>query len=166
MSHSDSGATAASVLQSMTLLATLSTAETVRRSVDERRAGRDPTAQEPAPQAAHALRETGDEALDLLMQLMLGHMHIAHQDEQPIAVAVRHFDLLMKLRRVERLLHSMHQRLLSLYPDVSEALVEEARAAHDAVESLLDASEEELFEHLDIVTEQGMSFVVWARHEV
>lgn len=166
MSNSDSGSTAASVLQSMTLLATLSTAEDVRRSVEERRSDRDPAAQEPALQAASSLRETGDEAMDLLMQLMLGRMHIAHQDEKPIAAAVRHFDLLMKLRRVERLLHRMHQRLLSLYPDVSEALVEEARSSHDAVESLLDADEDHLFEQLDVVTEQCMSFVVWARHEV
>jgi len=81
-------------------------------------------------------------------------------------VAVRHFDLLMKLRRSERLLHNMHQRLLSLYPDVSESLVEEARAVHGEVERLIEADEEDLLANLDTAAERAISFVVWARHEV
>jgi hypothetical protein len=166
MSTADSGSTSASVLQSMALLATLSTAEDVRRSVAQRRAGLDPSAQEPHDRAAASLRQTGDDVMDLMMQLMLGQMHLAHQDERPIAAAVRHFDLLMKLRRAERLLHAMHQRLLSLYPDVSEAVVEEARAVHDAVDRLADAEAEDILHDLDAVAEQGISFIVWVRHEV
>jgi hypothetical protein len=166
MDSADSASTAASVLQSMTLLATLSTAEDVRRSVEERRAGRDPSAQEPPAVASASLTKTGDALMDLLMQLLLGHMHLAHQDERPIAAAVRHFDLLMKLRRAERHLHSMHQRLLSLYPDVSKELVEEARSTHRDVEALLDADAEKILAELDTVAERGISLVVWARHEV
>jgi len=104
--------------------------------------------------------------MDLLMQVVLGHMHLVEQDERPIAVAVRHFDLLMKLRRSERLLHNMHQRLLSLYPDVSESLVEEARAVHGEIERLIEADEEDLLANLDTAAERAISFVVWVRHEV
>lgn len=150
----------------MTLLATLSTAEDVRRSVAQRRAGLDPSAQEPPDRARASLRNAGDDLMDLLMQVMLGRMHLSHQDERPIAAAVRHFDLLMKLRRAERLLHSMHQRLLSLYPDVSESLVEEARSIHGEVEYLIEADEEEVLADLDVIAERGISFVVWVRHEV
>ncbi|NBC86785.1 MAG: hypothetical protein GVY25_11405 [Bacteroidetes bacterium] len=166
MSNADSASTVASVLQSMTLLATLSTAENVRSSVAQRRAGLDPSAQEPPGRASASLRTTGRELMDLLMQVVLGHMHLVEQDERPIAVAVRHFDLLMKLRRSERLLHNMHQRLLSLYPDVSESLVEEARAVHGEIERLIEADEEDLLANLDTAAERAISFVVWARHEV
>jgi phosphate uptake regulator len=166
MSNADSASTVASVLQSMTLLATLSTAENVRSSVAQRRAGLDPSAQEPSGRASASLRTTGRELMDLLMQVVLGHMHLVEQDERPIAVAVRHFDLLMKLRRSERLLHNMHQRLLSLYPNVSESLVEEARAVHGEIERLIEADEEDLLANLDTAAERAISFVVWVRHEV
>ena len=158
----------AAVLESMTLLATLSTAATVRESVAERRAGRDPSAQEPADRAATRLRNAGGTLMDLLMQMALSRVPLEQREKEgKLSHAVRHFDLLLKLRRAERLTQAMHQHLLSLYPDVSEALVEEARLTHDTIERFLDTAPVDADgPHLSDVLERGISFVVWTRHEV
>jgi hypothetical protein len=151
----------------MTLLATLSTATDLRHAVAERRAGRDPSAQEPRDQAAASVRLVAADLMDLGMQLMMGRTHLAHQDEKPLAAAVRHFDLLLKLRQSERLLHDLHQRLLSLYPDVSEALLEDVRTVHDDVAALVDDGRmEEVLPRLDDAANRIIGVVVWARHEV
>ena len=155
----------AAVLQSMTLLATLSTAEEVREAMAERRAGRDPSAQAPPDLAAARLHDAGETLMDLLMQLVLGQVP-QRDDDEDLAHAVRHFDLLMKLRRAERLVTTMHQHLLSLYPEVSEELVEEARHVHDEIEAVVDTErEDEGIPALPDVLERGISFVVWTRHE-
>ena len=155
----------AAVLQSMSLLATLSTAEEVRTSMAERRAGRDPSAQAPPDLATARLHDAGETLMDLLMQLVLGQVP-ERDDEEDLAHAVRHFDLLMKLRRAERLVTTMHQHLLSLYPDVSEELVEEARHVHGELESLLDTEAADANPTpLPDAMERGISFVVWTRHE-
>jgi len=155
----------AAVLQSMTLLATLSTAEEVRESMAERRAGRDPSAQAPADLAMARLHEAGESLMELLMQLVLGQVPQL-EDEEELAHAVRHFDLLMKLRRADRLVTTMHQHLLSLYPDVSEPLVEEARHVQGELELLVDPDAGSgTVPALSDVLERGISFVVWTRHE-
>jgi len=155
----------AAVLQSMTVLATLSTAEEVRESMAERRAGRDPSAQAPPDLAALRLHDAGETLMDLLMQLVLGQVP-DRADEEDLAHAVRHFDLLMKLRRAERLVTTMHQHLLSLYPDVSEELVEEARHVHGELEALVEMEPTDASPPpLPDVLERGISFVVWTRHE-
>lgn len=157
----------AAVLQSMTLLATLSTAATVRESVAQRRIGRDPSAQEPPDQAAARLQNAGQTLMDLLMQMALSRVPLEQRDEDPLPHAVRHFDLLLKMRRAERLAQAMHQHLLSLYPEVSEALVEEARRTHDEIERFLETASTDADEpHLSDVLEQGTSLIVWVRHEV
>ncbi len=158
----------AAVLESMTLLATLSTAEEVREGVEERRAGRDPAAQAPSDLATARLQEAAEPLMDLLMQLVLGRVPLDREDEDDLAHAVRHFDLLMKLRRAERLVKTMHQHLLSVYPEVSEALVEEARHVHGTLQALLEAGtvETEEVPALPEVLERGLSFVVWTRREL
>lgn len=158
----------AAVLQSMTLLATLSTAEEVRESVAERRAGRDPAAQTPSDLATARLLEARETLLELLMQLVLGRVPLEREEEGKLAHAVRHFDLLMKLRRAERLVKAMHQNLLSLYPEVSESLLEEAREVHQEIRGLLDLEsvEDENISALPDLLERGISFAVWTRHEV
>ena len=153
----------AAVLQSMTLLATLSTAEELRESMTDRHAGRDPAAQSPPDLARARLRETRQALMDLLMQLVLGRVPDRDADED-LAHAVRHFDLLMKLRRAERLVSTMHQHLLSLYPDVSEELVEEARHVRGEIEVLLDLEAGDGPALPDVV-ERGLSFAVWTQHE-
>ena len=126
----------AAVLESMTLLATLSTATEVREAVQERRTGRDPAAQAPSDVATARLHEARRTLMDRLMQLVLGRLSLERLANDSLGHAVRHFDLLMKLRRAERLTKTMHQHLLSLYPDVSEELIEEARRVHDQLAGL------------------------------
>jgi hypothetical protein len=162
---------AAAVLESMALLATLSTAHEVGQAVAARRAGRDPAAQEPSDVAAPALREAARELNDVLMQLLLGRMHVRHHAEDDLAAAVRHFDLLLKLRRAARLVHAIHQRLLSLYPDVSPELVEEARHAEAELGRLLDADPETVApkvfaDTLDAFIERALGLVTWTQYEV
>lgn len=150
----------------MTLLATLSTAEDARSSVAARRSGRDPAAQAPSDLASARLHEKRETLMDLLMQLVLGRVPFERNDDSELAHAVRHFDLLMKLRRAERLVKTMHQHLLSLYPDVSESLVEEARHVHADLHSFREADPvggETV--SLSSVLEAGISFAVWVRHE-
>lgn len=154
----------AAVLQSMTLLATLSTAEEVRESMAERRTGRDPSAQVPPDLAAARLHGAGDTLMDLLMQLVLGQA-ADRDDDENLAHAVRHFDFLMKLRRADRLVATMHQHLLSLYPEASEALMEEARHVRNELEALADPEIADA-PALPDVLERGISFVVWTQHEV
>lgn len=167
-SNPEEAPASAAVLESMTLLATLSTAEEVRASVAERRAGRDPSAQAPTDLAAARLHEARESLMELLMQLVLGRVPLERKSEGDLAHAVRHFDLLVKLRRAERLVKTMHQHLLSLYPDVSEALVEEARHVHRLLRALREAGsvDGEETSALPEVLEQGLSFAVWTRHEV
>ncbi|WP_103020639.1 hypothetical protein [Salinibacter altiplanensis] len=159
---------AAAVLESMTLLASLSTAATLHESAVQRRAGRDPSAQAPIDQAVARLQNAGQTLMDLLMEMALSRVPLEQRDEDPLPHAVRHFDLLMKMRRAERLAQAMHQHLLSLYPEISEELVEEARRTHDEIEQFVDHALADDAEgpHLSEVLERGMSLVVWTRHEV
>jgi len=165
-SSADDSPKSAAVLESMTLLATLSTAAEVRNHVHDRRTGRDPAAQTPTDVATARLHNVREELMDVLMGLLLGQAAAAPPEGPDLAEAVRHFDLLLKLRRVERLTKTMHQHLLSLYPNVSEELVEEARSVHDQFEALLHAGASAFSSSaLAEVTEQGVSLAVWTRHE-
>ena len=116
--------------------------------------------------AAPKLRRAGDDVQEIVMQLMLSHVNIEHEHEGHLAAVVRHFDERMKLRRVARLLHTMHQRLLSLYPDVSEELVEEARVTLSTAERLLDSDVAAFSDELNAFLERALGFVTWTRHEV
>ena len=158
----------AAVLESMTLLATLSTATEVREAVQERRTGRDPAAQAPSDVATARLHEARRTLMDLLMQLVLGQVPLERHEDHALGHAVRQFDLLMKLRRAKRLTKTMHQHLLSLYPEVSEELVEEARHVHDQLAAWAGGasrSDQETMSLPDAV-ERGIAFAVWTRHEV
>ena len=156
----------AAVLQSMTLLATLSTAAEVHAAVSERRAGRDPSAQEPHQVTVPYLHKAAGELQGLLMQLLLSHVNIRHDPEADLALVVRHFDERMKLWQVTRLLQGMHQRLLSLYPDVSEELVEEARIVHRQAEALFDSDVDDFVEVLSDFLERGLGLATWTEHEL
>lgn len=154
------------VLQSMALLATLSTAEDVRASIAERRAGRDPSAQEPRQVAVPYLRVAAGDLQTLCMQLLLSHVNFRYDRDEALALAVHHFDERMKLRRIVQLLQGMHQRLLSLYPDVSEEVVEETRMTHREAEALLDRDVETFAAQLSYVLERGLSVATWVEYEL
>lgn len=148
----------AAVLQSMTLLATLQTAMDVREAVEGRRAGSDPSGQEPPEITRPYLRVAGQELQELHLQLLAGRLLALRADEESLAASVRRFDLLMKLRRAERLLHGAHQRLLSLYPEAPEELVEEARTTHGVCRALLEAEEDAFLVHLSSLLRQLNAF--------
>lgn len=165
-SNADGPPQSSAVLDSMTLLATLSTAAEVCRSVAERRAGRDPAAQEPPERAAARVRNSGRELMDVLMQIALSRVPLDEREGQ-LSAAVRHFDLLMKVRGAEHLVREMHQRLLSLYPDVSANLVEEARIVRaELADYLATVGSDANVPLLSDVLERAVGLVVWTRHEV
>lgn len=145
-SHSQDDAHAeAAVWQAMVLFSTLSTATTVWQAVQERRAGHDPSGQEGAAFVRAYLRRAAGALQALLMQLQAGLIQAERaEDAGYIAALVRRYHHLMALRRAAHHFKVIHQRLLSLYPDVAEALVEEARLLRDESGTLL-GTEGELF---------------------
>ena len=161
----------AAVLQSMTLLATLSTAADVLASVSERRAGRDPSAQEVEAVAAGYLRAAAEELQQIHMQLLMSLVHARRAagpapDAAALAAAVRHFGDLMQLQRAARLLQGTHQRLLSLYPGVSEELIEEARFVQRLCDALREAAPEVFASYLPLFLEHILSLTEWTRREL
>ncbi len=148
----------AAVWQAMVLFSTLSTAAEVWHAARERRAGRDPSGQEPATVVRPYLRAAAAELQALLMQLQAGRLHAERAGEGYVARLVRRYDALMALRRAERLLHVVHQRLLSLYPAVGEALVEEARLLHRQGAGLLEAADEAFLEALGPFCHRALVF--------
>lgn len=185
---------AGAALPPMALLATLQTATTVWEGVRERREGRDPAAQEAAGDARAYLDDAAGELTRLHMQLLMAKVQADRasegntegpsdggSDDEPappvspasrLTAAVRRFDLLMKLRRTDRLLHGAHQRLMSLYPDVSEELVEEARQCRRELSDLRDAStgdrlaETSFEEALALFLQRLLGFAAWTQREV
>lgn len=133
----------AAVWQAMVLFSTLSTAAEVWHSARERRAGRDPSEQEVASFVHPYLRRAAGELQALLMQLQAARVQAAQGDgEAHITRLVRRYNDLMTLRHVMQQLKVVHQRLLSLYPAVTEMLVEEARLLHEENRALLDVEDE------------------------
>ena len=133
----------AAVWQALVLFSTLSTAADVWHEARERRAGRDPSAQEAAAVVRPLLRQAAGTLQARLMQLQARLLRA--DDEGAVAALLRRYHELMTLRHVGQELHLIHQRLLSLYPDVSEALVEEARLlSREAARQLDGAGSEAL----------------------
>ena len=149
----------AAVWQAMVLFSTLSTATTLWQTARERRAGRDPSAQEQAAFVRKYLRRAAGELQALLMQLQAGLIQAEHaEDEGYIAALVRRYHDLLALRRVTHHLKTIHQRLLSLYPDVPEALVEEARLLRDESSVLLGVEDEAFSMRLSLFLRRALVF--------
>lgn len=123
----------------LALLATLAAALDVRRHIDRRRAGEDPTAQEEERLVraflARQPAQISDEAYALRLSVVLG----PQGDEAVEAGQV--VTTLLLTRKLRRRLQLVHQRLLSLYPAVDEALVESARRLEQDLLALLDQPE-------------------------
>lgn len=153
------------VLPAMSLLASLSTAAEVRHGMAERRAGRDPAAQEETEVARPFLQEARRELHELLLRLRTGLAYEEDHPERETVAAVRHFDRLMTLNRVARLLHVMHQRLLSLYPDVAEERLEEVRLLETRAKALLEESGDLFSQHLSHFLEDALLLAVKLKYE-
>lgn len=123
-------------LRAFALLATLRTANDVRHALAERRAGRDPSEQEDGPGVRAYLGAVLPELQGLVAQLRLSL--VVAPDER--VALVRAFEDRMVLQKLARELHVVHQRLLSLYPDVSEDLIELARRQQVEAERLAATS--------------------------
>ena len=129
----------AAVFQAASLLSVLTSAAEVWHAAKERRAGRDPSAQEEAAVVRRYLHQARHETQEMLMRLQASHAHAEHASEDTVTTLVRRFDSLLTLGRLARLMQTVHQRLLSLYPDVREELVEEARCLQASAAALLGA---------------------------
>lgn len=138
----------------MLLLSTLSAAAEVWSTVEERRAGRDPSSQEDASVVEPFLRGASRELQEMTMRLRASLVYALSHEEEPEArmAAVRRFNDLMTLQRVGRVLHMVHQRLLSLYPAVTERLVEEARVLERRCEALLEVDQPDLEDEAGVIT--------------
>ncbi len=156
---------AAAVFESMTLLAALSTASDVHQGVQERRAGNDPTAQEPVEVALARLQRVRDPFCDAALYLMRSTVPQAAANDE-LATVVRHFDERMNVYRLGQWAHDIHQALLSLYPRVSEALVEEARGLSDIALALAEAPTSVFIDELYVVAQHALSLITWVEQEV
>lgn len=131
-------------LQAMALLATLRTAAELRHTLDERRAGRDPSGQEEAAPARYHLAEAQTELRTLLVRLRVSLL-VARAEDAALAQV---FEDRMLLARAERLAHGIHQRLLSLYPAADPDRIETARVVRDEAAWLAVSDEDDFPEAL------------------
>ncbi|MEM1041130.1 MAG: hypothetical protein AAGI91_00730 [Bacteroidota bacterium] len=123
-------------LHALVLVSTLRTAAEVQRALAERRAGRDPSEQEAAQPVRAYLRTAVPELRGLVARLRVS-LVVAREEQ---AALVQAFEDRLTLSRLARELHIVHQRLLSLYPAVPDALVEAARLRQQEAERLAVAS--------------------------
>lgn len=108
--------------EALALLATLSTAGELAVSFALQQQGRDPAGQEDAPDVRLGLRE---DATALHEMIVRGYALLyVHEGEDDTLAFARHLDRMFVMRRLSRLLHRIHQRLLSLYPACPEDVLE------------------------------------------
>jgi hypothetical protein len=124
-------------LRAMTLIASLRTAAEVCRAIAWRRAGEDPSEQEASEPVRQHLQHAQQELREVVVRLRLS-LAVAPDQE---ASLVRDFEDRMLLAEAARDLHIVHQRLLSLYPTVDSALVEDARHVQAEAARLAAAGE-------------------------
>lgn len=141
----DEERTEAAVLEAMVLFSTLTTASEVWQDARERRAGRDPSEQEAEAVVVPYLKTASGELQALLMQLQASRIQADREEEGHIARLVRRYNDLTRLRHVSHLLQVVHQRLLSLFPEIPATLPEQTRILQRQSSMLLEA-EETLFQ--------------------
>jgi len=112
------------------LAATLTAAARISRAWRERKAGIDPTEDEPQDVAEAYVQEAIRTLQTEALQLRTTHVLLHTVEEDDDARVVRHFDGLTTLQRLVDLLQRTHQRLLSLYPAATPELAEVARALY------------------------------------
>ncbi|MEM6325788.1 MAG: hypothetical protein AAF791_01585 [Bacteroidota bacterium] len=122
-------------LHALALVAAARTALEAARSIRERRDGRDPSEQEPPATARADLDALSSEIRGHVARLRLRSV-IAHENRRQAARLAQAFEDRLLLDDLARDTRRAHQKLLSLYPDVSEAVVEEARIVADSATRL------------------------------
>lgn len=149
----------AALLRTMTLLATLRTAAEVKLSISERKAGQDASAQESDDIASAYLEEASDEVRTSLLQLRTSIVIAQQEPGDGVLANVRRFSDLNQLHYLSHLLHRTHQRLLSLYPRISEELAEEARIVALQCDALAETEETGYFDEVETFIEQALQFM-------
>ena len=139
--HDEDGTEENTAVRSIVLMSTLATAADVMHGMSERRHGRDPSAQEDEEVAATFIRAAAIELKDHLLALRASRV-LSDDDDAAQSVRIsRRMNEVMILNYIARLLHVVHQRALSLYPALSEELVEEARILHGECTAMRDEEE-------------------------
>lgn len=124
----------------MVMVSTLTAAAELWHAARERRAGRDPSEQEAGDVVRPFLEEAASEIEGRAMLLQHAAAFSPH-GETVAAGLVRRFDDLLTTRSTAGLLQVVHQRLLSLYPEVDESLAEAARRLYAEGAALLEADD-------------------------
>ncbi|MGI9174949.1 MAG: hypothetical protein ACR2GR_06490, partial [Rhodothermales bacterium] len=104
------------------------------------------------------LRQAQREMQEMLMRLQINLAHAEQTREDTVTVLVRRFDSLLTLGRLARLVQTIHQRLLSLYPDIRENLVEEARHVQAEATALLDVEDNAFADHIPPFLDRALRF--------
>lgn len=116
----------ATAFHAMALVAAARTALNAARSIGDRRAGRDPSAQEAETTVRDDLADLRHVLAEHVLRMRL--RAVAATPEAPAAALTQAFEDRLLLDDVARAVRRSHQKLLSLYPSVPEGVVEEARA--------------------------------------
>ncbi|HIG74732.1 MAG TPA: hypothetical protein EYQ24_09225 [Bacteroidetes bacterium] len=113
-------------LHALALVAAARTALAAARSIRERRDGRDPSEQEEPVTARADLAVLAGEIGSYVARLRLRSI-VANEERSRAAQLAQAFEDRLLLDDLARDARRAHQKLLSLYPEVSERVVEEAR---------------------------------------
>ena len=141
----------AALLRTMTLLSTLNLAAELAFGMRERKAGRDPSAENDASVVQPELAEISTTLRTLAFQLESSTILTSPEEAdatQSQAFTVQRYVDLMRLQKVGQLLHRLHQHLLSLYPTIDEVMAEEARLLENACNTTRNASTNQFAAHL------------------
>ncbi len=163
---SDSNMMEAALLRTMTLLASLNVAAEISFGMRDRKAGRDPSAEEQKDIALPVLQDDLQilKALTFQLQSSLAlSLDVMPDTHEQSAISVQCFIDLMRLQKSSRILQSIHQRLLSLYPAIDEYLAEEARQLKNACDHLKDADSANFVYLLNVFISNAQQFSVRVR---
>ncbi|MDX1419489.1 MAG: hypothetical protein R3181_05930 [Rubricoccaceae bacterium] len=127
----------AAALHAFALIAAFRTALGVSRGIAGRRAGQDPTENEPAAPVRAYLRAATGRLGGLLVQLRLRLAAGSLEDDH--AALVQAFEDRLALADLAEELRIVHQKLLSLYPRVDAEVVEAIRQRHRDARTLAEA---------------------------
>ena len=125
--------TSSRAFHALALVAAARTAAHAAQQVADRRAGRDASEQQDAAPAREGLAEAVQDLALLLLRLRVRLATEAPRDET--AALVQAFEGRLVLGDVARAARRAHQTLLSLYPGVSESLIEGTRRLATAAEA-------------------------------
>jgi hypothetical protein len=123
----------------LALVASLRAAVSAARAVAERRAGRDPSDEQPAAEARAGLAAAVGRLQAGLVRLRV-RLAVGAPAEAPAAL-VQAFEDRLLAADLARDLHRAHQHLLSLFPAVEAGVVEAVRLAHAAADRLAETDD-------------------------